>query len=170
MATFAEAWPTILAHEGTKFTHDPVDPGGATKYGISARHVGWGPERIRDLSEAEAREIYERDFWLPLNLNRVKHQALATKLMDVGIHVGTGRVVRWLFEGLINLGYTPSQEEPTRGVLLSDSVIDLANEALPEALIREIRTRQILHYTRLIALRPALKKYERGWMRRANAL
>jgi lysozyme family protein len=46
------------------FTDHAEDPGRATKYGIS--ELGYPEENIRELTEARARFLYDRDYWEPL--------------------------------------------------------------------------------------------------------
>lgn len=55
---FAAAW--VLSAEGG-YVDDPVDRGGATKYGISQR--SYPDLDIQALTRAEALAIYARDYW-----------------------------------------------------------------------------------------------------------
>src|SRR3990167_8279839 len=50
----------ILQAEGG-YGYDPNDPGGETKYGISKR--AYPDVDIVNLTEAQAKEIYRRDYW-----------------------------------------------------------------------------------------------------------
>ena len=63
MSHFPRCIDRILAEEGG-LSHHPRDPGGLTKFGISQRTY---PDLdIRHLTRAQARAIYQRDFWQPL--------------------------------------------------------------------------------------------------------
>lgn len=90
---------SIIAVEGG-YTNDPDDPGGATKYGITEKVArDWGYQGdMADLPKSTALQIYESlyvkepnfdDF---ININ----PAIAHKLIDAGINVGTARVTLWL--------------------------------------------------------------------------
>lgn len=57
---FEEAFDWILAAEGG-FVHDPRDPGGTTKFGISKK--AYPKLDIKNLTPELAAEIYERDYW-----------------------------------------------------------------------------------------------------------
>lgn len=57
---FERAVAFVLRHEGG-FTNDNRDPGGETKFGISKR--AYPHLDIKGLTEAEAKEIYRRDYW-----------------------------------------------------------------------------------------------------------
>ena len=57
---FDRALQFVLAHEGG-YVNDPADPGGETNMGISKRKY---PQlNIRDLTVAEASDIYRHDYW-----------------------------------------------------------------------------------------------------------
>jgi hypothetical protein len=57
---FERAVAFVLRHEGG-YVNDPRDPGGETKYGISKR--AYPRLDIKGLTEADAKEIYRRDYW-----------------------------------------------------------------------------------------------------------
>lgn len=93
----------ILVEGG--YTDDPYDPGGKTKYGITenvAREYGY-TGRIEDLTKEMAIEIYETlyvrepHFDLMIDVN----PAIAHKLIDAGVNVGTARVSLW-FQRILN--------------------------------------------------------------------
>lgn len=86
------------------FTNDPDDAGGKTKYGITertARAYGY-TGRIEDLTKEQATSIYEvlyvrePHFYEMVNIN----PAVAHKLIDAGINVGTCRVAKWFQKSL----------------------------------------------------------------------
>jgi len=81
----------ILKREGG-FVEHPDDAGGATKYGITertARRHGWTGE-MRDLPEAEAREIYGQEYWRGPGLDLVAEvsERIAAELLDTGVNMG----------------------------------------------------------------------------------
>jgi lysozyme family protein len=87
MADFNKAIVTTLAREGgSKFTDDPNDRGGATKYGISQR--SYPNIDIRNLSEQDARTIYKRDYWDRLRGDEITSQVIAEQLFDTCVNMG----------------------------------------------------------------------------------
>lgn len=89
---FDRAFEILLGHEAG-FVDNPADPGGATKYGISAR--AYPDLDIRNLSVEAAKAIYRRDYW-----NRVCGDilppGLALLLFDAAVNAGVDQAVRWL--------------------------------------------------------------------------
>jgi len=52
----------VLTWEGgDKYTEDPKDPGGATKFGISQK--AYPGLNIKDLTLEQAKAIYKKDYW-----------------------------------------------------------------------------------------------------------
>lgn len=76
----------IIRREGG-FVHDPNDKGGRTQYGISERS---NPEAWKDgkVTEAEAREIYERKYLKGPGFDKVKDLQLRSQLVDFGVNSG----------------------------------------------------------------------------------
>lgn len=90
---------SVIAVEGG-YTNDPDDPGGATKYGITEKVArDWGYQGdMADLSKSTALQIYETLYVKEPNFDAFIeiNPAIAHKLIDAGINVGTARVTLWL--------------------------------------------------------------------------
>lgn len=86
----------VLACEGG-IANDPLDRGGLTKYGISQRAY---PNRdIETLTEAEAVEIYRRDYWMRIRADELPPQA-AVPTFDAAVNQGQGQATRMLQRAL----------------------------------------------------------------------
>lgn len=96
MSAFDECFRVVLREEGG-LTDDPRDPGGLTKYGISKR--AYPNVDIASLTEAQAKAIYERDYWRPVRCHEVP-PALALCLFDAAVNMGTGTAVKLLQRAL----------------------------------------------------------------------
>lgn len=104
MTPFEQAFAVVVGHEGG-FDATPSDPGNwtggevgqgalrGTKYGISA--AAYPDLDIANLAEADARAIYQRDYW-----GRVQGDALPPGLgllvFDAAVNNGVGQAARWL--------------------------------------------------------------------------
>ena len=80
---------SLLWEGGEKYTNDPDDPGGETKYGISKR--AHPTEDIKNLSYERAAQLYRPGYWF-----EGLSEPLATVAFDTAVNVGRGRVSRWL--------------------------------------------------------------------------
>jgi hypothetical protein len=134
----------ILTSEGSAFTHDPIDPGGATKFGVTQRTLSdWrghavSVDDVRDLTEEEARAIYQRLYLEPFSY--LTDGALKAQVVDIAVNSGHG-TARTL------LGLARLQTERPVGVQL---VIE-----------------RLQHYARIVKAKPSQAKYLLGWTRRA---
>lgn len=147
MSTFERAVAEILRQEGG-LADNPHDPGGLTNYGISQR--AYPSLDIRALTEADARAIYRRDYWLAPRLDRLP-PGLALAAFDCAVNQGTGTAVRLLQAAL--------------GVTV-DGVIGPKTEAAartagPGALTHFMASR-IVRYAAL----PTFPRFGLGWARR----
>lgn len=93
--------PRIIAHEGTKYTNNPKDPGGPTKYGITLatyrRYLNPSatPADIQKMTLAIADHIYELEYWNALDCNALP-PGIDYTVMDYGVNSGIGRAGRVL--------------------------------------------------------------------------
>lgn len=178
-----DLWPHALAfvlrHEGG-FSDDPVDPGGTTHYGISLRYLrGLGvhlgdidgdgdvdADDIRALTRADAAAIYKRDWW-DRYLYADLPAPVAVKVFDLAVNMGANQAHKILQRAVNRL-------HPSAPVLKIDGVLGPATRAAavackPAELLDALRTEAANFYLLLIAAKPALARFRRGWLRRAAA-
>ena len=90
--TFDQSFDKLIGHEGG-YTEGKNDPGGETKFGISKR--SYPTLDIRNLTLAEAKAIYKRDFWDRAQCDKLP-PALAFDVFDAAVNSGIGQSIRWL--------------------------------------------------------------------------
>lgn len=166
------SWPSVLANilasEGGN-DDDPADPGGRTSRGIIQRewnawrasHPGL-PADVWDAPDNQIAAIYDARYW--------HHRCVRGDLLpagvdysvaDYGVNAGVdraGKVLRRL------LGVDDSRCD------VSDGLLKIVRSKDSEKLIRAIAAERRRFYQRLIAARPGLNKFQKGWMRRADAV
>ena len=82
----------VLAHEGG-YVNDPRDPGQETRWGISKR--AYPHLDIRNLTRAQAVDIYRRDFWQRVRGDELPRE-FAFQALDAAVNHGIGNAVRWM--------------------------------------------------------------------------
>lgn len=142
----------IRAEGGGVLVHDPNDRGGLTKYGISQK--AYPQLDIPSLTEADARAIYERDYWKPCQCEALP-MPLDLILLDgavlMGAHAVIGQLQRAL--GVVDdgvIGPKTLAAAKSRGVA-----------ALPH-----LFTERVLY----LAATKTWKHHGRGWMVRTFRL
>lgn len=108
MSRFTTFITRIIGHEGG-YTDDPQDSGNwtggaigagqlkGTKFGIAANT--YGNLDIKNLTQAQAIAIYERDFWKKPKLDQLP-PAIGFQVLDAGINHGGKRAVQFLQRAL----------------------------------------------------------------------
>ena len=97
---FDRCLETVLRQEGG-FVDHPRDPGGATNMGITLatlrafRDAEVTADDVRDLTRAEAREIYRARYWTPMRCADLP-AGLDLMVFDFGVNAGPSRAVRLL--------------------------------------------------------------------------
>lgn len=142
------------------YVHDPDDPGGETNFGISKR--SYPDLDIAALTRDDAIAIYQRDFWPPWDgfLDQV-----AGKLFDMAVNMGHRRAVILAQRAINNLGTALLAVDGQLGPRTRAAIAQCAAGSLLGQLRAECRN----FYAHLAADHPAMRKYLKGWLRRANS-
>lgn len=103
MSTFNEAFNDLLGIEG-KYSNNPSDSGGATKYGITervARANGYDGD-MRLLTEDEAKRIAKTQYWDIMRLDDISAilPSVAHEMFDTAYNMGVGTAGRYLQRSL----------------------------------------------------------------------
>jgi len=86
----------ILKYEGSVFTNDPRDPGGATKYGWTLKTYkmifpGANVNDLKSMTWEQALELYEDHFWVVHGTQYIRPDSLAGTLLLAQINMGASR-------------------------------------------------------------------------------
>jgi len=181
---FDKAILITLKQEGG-FVNDPVDPGGATNWGMSIRFLkndagdadGDGfldgdidkdgdidVDDIKNMTVEEARKLYRIYFWDKYDYDTIVDFTVAARVFDMTVNMGprqTGKIVQ---RALNNCG----QNVGVDGAIGKNTFAAI-NCTDPEMLMAEIRQEHAQFYIDLIAAKPKFEKYRKGWLRRAAA-
>ncbi len=156
---FEHAFLQLMVDEGG-YVNDPVDPGGETKYGITKR--SYPNVDIKNLTIPQAKVIYYRDFWLPGPYEQIAYAPLAEKVFNSAVNMGSSRAYRLLQDAVNVLGGKLVPD----GVLGPKSIVAI-NKMDGNKVLIQFRVEQANYYHSLVARRPSLGKYIKGWLRRA---
>lgn len=98
---FERAFALLKVHEGGYSNHKD-DPGGATMRGVTQRTFNAYRRRrgeplvdVRNITDAEVRDIYKRQYWDAINADDLP-PGVAYTVFDAGVNSGPGQAVRWL--------------------------------------------------------------------------
>jgi lysozyme family protein len=161
LSDFRPAFEFMIRHEGG-YVNDPNDAGGETKWGVSKR--SYPDLDIASLTQEDAAQIYQRDFWQPQPYCHIDDQRIANKVFDMSVNMGSHQAHVLLQRAVNGCG----QKVVADGVL-GPLTLTAVNLASPDALLDELREHMGKFYYELAARRPSNQKFLNGWMNRANA-
>ncbi len=151
---FEAAMVQLFEDEGG-YEDDPDDPGGETKYGIDKRTY---PDLdIRALTKDDAAAIYFRDWWTPYAGYGLPAIVLV-KCFNVAVNVGRGQANKFLQRALSVVA---------DGFVGPKTLAAIAAIMRPADILNLIRMQQATFYEGLAHKDPTLRKFLRGWLRRA---
>ncbi len=105
MSTSFDKCFAIVVFEEGKYSNDPYDNGGATKYGITQKTLSdWrkkpvSADDVRELSLDEAKSIYDFLYWRVINGDAFPI-SVSLLLFDAAVNSGASQSVKWLQRAL----------------------------------------------------------------------
>jgi lysozyme family protein len=154
----------IIEREGG-FVNDPVDRGGATKFGITAGTLGSfrgytqpaSAEEVRQLSVHEAREIYRQQYIVKPGFALIDDDGLRSQLVDDGVLSGPRAAIVTLQAAL---GVKPDG-------LIGPQTVAAANAADAVSLRRHLAVARAIRLARIVQKDPTQSRFIVGWLTRA---
>jgi lysozyme family protein len=157
---FLAAVERVLDHEGG-YSSNPADPGGATRFGISAR--SYPGVNIATLTRDAAVEIYWSDWWLRFGFAQLP-AAVAAKTFDVAVNIGAVHAIECLQRALRACGL-PVIEDGAVGPATALA----SRRADPASLMAALRSELAAHYRMVASKQKCGPDFLKGWLNRAYA-
>lgn len=172
MSDFNKAFQYSLGSEGG-FVNNPRDHGGATKYGITQATLSRWKKRavsvreVQDLDLTTVQDIYWEWYWLPMALDQVKSDEIATALFDIGIVRGLTVPIKYAQEIM-------NKRRPA-SILAVDGhngpkTLEAINHANPDGFIPDFADRAVKGFTAIASRDVSQSVFLRGWLARAHRL
>lgn len=146
---FNRALNLILDHEGG-YVNDPKDPGGETNFGISKR--AYPHLNIRDLTKAQAAEIYRKDYWNKIRGDSID-PSVAIVAFDIAVNMGVSVAIKMLQYAV---------DERQDGIF-GDKTFAGINCHASAFIVERMTTARIMRYASL----STFNRFGSGWIRRS---
>lgn len=158
---FDIAFRQTLGHEGG-YVNDPSDPGGETNWGISKRSY---PELdIASLTALDAKQIYRRDYWDRLGLDKLNSGHIAAEMFDTAVNAGRTNATKIAQRALNYLGEDLAEDGDCGSVTIA--ALNKWSAKDERALFVCLNGFQFLHYYSITQGNDRLKRFARGWTKR----
>ncbi len=169
MAEYEKAFTKLINQEGTTFTNDPNDHGGATKFGITQH--SWDafmadlpnsqmPRDVADLKIDHAHLFYMSCYWTPLRCTQVTSQPLAEALFSIAVNQGAGTVAKRL-QALV--GVTPDGA-------IGPKTLEAINAIDAMHLLNKFLDVTQAYYDHIVERDSTQSRFARGWQNRIDGL
>ena len=174
MADFDPAVALTLQHEGG-FFHNPVT-GEIVNHGVTLKFVlssgykpGAGEDFIRNLSVAEASQIYRTYFWDRYHLGSINDQDLANKVFDLTVNMGPGGNQRPGALTLLQAAVDACGGQCTVDGILGPISIGQINALAAATLLAQYKQLIAQRYTAIAEGNTELAGNLNGWLSRLDA-
>lgn len=182
MANFDLYLPTLLSHEGG-FNDIKGDSGGATNKGVSLRFAlstldldkdGFKDadfdkdgdidvDDIKKVSKEDAKKIYKLYFWDKIKGDQITSQSVAEIVFDHAVNAGVQSASKLLQRALNSM----FSEVIVDGDL-GPKTIMFTNKTNGKVLFNLIKQGRVDFYNNLVAQKPTLEKFKKGWLNRIS--
>lgn len=169
---FNQAIQVILAHEGG-YSDNPNDPGGPTNFGITQASLDehWKalglPRAVQSLTLEDAKAFYLKVYWEANHYDAINAYAVATKLFDMAVNLGSEKATRLAQETASQLGYGIAED----GILGKDTLATLntlIEDGKTTVYLQLLCNNQCNYYQTLVQSNPKLGVFLKGWLNRAQ--
>lgn len=165
MTTFQDALKLVLKFEGGA-VDDPQDPGGRTNQGVTQKtyddyrgRLGQIKKDVFLIEPSEVEAIYREGYWTKARCDELP-QPVAVALFDYAVNSGVAQATKSL-QRVLGVA-----EDGILGPRTLAKVRAQEAKMLARSLIRE----RSAFLDRLIAQKPVLVKFQRGWKKRLDEL
>jgi lysozyme family protein len=152
---FDQAFDALIGHEGG-YSNNPVDPGGETMWGVTARVAranGYTGE-MRYLARETAKDIYRKLYWDSVHADELP-EPVRYPVFDASVNSGVVQAIKWLQRAV---------DVADDGVI-GPITISAANRAGKDAAVR-LTADRLDFMTSL----PTWGAFGKGWARRVAAI
>lgn len=161
----------ITRDEGEKYTDDPDDSGGPTKFGITqlmySKFIGRmaSEEEMKYLTKEDAGPFYEKVYWNPIQGEQIKSLPKAIAIFDSAVLYGKTRAVKMTQDALVRCDWNIKID----GVM-GNETLGALNNVKTEEFISCFSNQILKRISEVICMYPKNEKYRNGWENRANRL
>lgn len=168
---FDQVFDYLLTEEGLKYTNDPKDKGGPTKFGITKRTLENFLDRkltdddVRNLELDTAKKIYKEYYWDQLNCGKLSDIGTAICIFTSSVLYGTYGAASMAQKACYICGKSLKIDGE-----IGDKSIEAINDIAVEEFLKAFHSLIIVKIEFIVANDPTQERFEQGWKNRAQRL
>lgn len=172
MKTVEEMIDDILRREGGYVNH-PSDRGGPTKFGITQKtlsaYIGRAAmiNEVKALTEAVAREIYERNYYVAPRIDRLP-ESIQPFIFDCTVNHGPRRAIKFVQSVCNQAGCSPRLSVDGAMGPKTRSAAEWAEMEMGDLFLAALLEERRNFYRLIVAARPSQQAFLTGWMKRVE--
>lgn len=173
---FDTAFNYLIGDEGSKYTNNPKDSGGPTKWGITKKtysaFFGYdaSDEDIQTMSAMTAKRIYFSEYWKHLRGDEIQSLVLAISFLDSAVLYGVGTIAL-LIQRSLNLCGATLKLDGVIGDKTLESINSIGGGDQGTRFLTNTFCGLLLeHIDAVIVANPKDEEFRRGWTLRADRL
>lgn len=171
LSSFDKAFAYTIVNEGSYSDH-PADKGGATSgYGVTINELARWRKRpaskqdVKNMTEAEAKEIYTAWYWQPLGCHKIEAVNVAICMFDIGIVRGIGVPPKYAQRICNSHGFVLAVDGH-----VGPKTLAAINSVSPATFIHEFAALTESGFRQIVQNNPSQAVFLKGWVRRAQRL
>lgn len=157
---YEKAFANLIKEEGG-YVNDPIDKGGETKFGISKR--SYPHLDIKNLTKEEAKVIYKRDFYLPLQCDKFASDEVAIEVLEQGVNMGKRTVGCF-----VQITAQAMGQNILYDCDIGPQTIKAINKLDGKQVLSALKALAISRYRRIVEDNPLQIRFLKGWIRRVQ--
>ena len=174
MTLFERCIDIVLKSEGG-YQCDPADKGNytssgelkGTNFGISARVF---PDvDIKHLTREQAKALYYKHYWMPMNLEGIRNANLILNMFDHGINAGKRGAIR-MVQRIVEVKADGVCGPVTTMAINTyvPRIMVIEGYGMLQSVYDHYKYARYKYYADLIMRKPIKKKYQKGWYNRLH--
>ena len=156
---FDKAFKFIITNEGG-FSNHINDKGGLTKFGIT--QMSYPNIDLEKLDLNDVKEIYFKDFWTSLKLEKIENEVIASKMLDIAVNVGNHSATVILQRALRAVGHHVKEDG-----LIGNETISAVNMSEGHEIVVALKSETAGYYRLIAQANTSQKVFLTGWLNRA---
>jgi len=166
---FELAFSHLIKNEGIRYTENPLDSGGSTKFGITLKYYSIylgrlvSRDELKNLTLEDAKKFYWDSYWIPLRCDDLSSLPIKIALFDMSVLYGIHTAVDFAQKAIGCCGYVLKCDG-----IMGDKTVTALNAVDEKDFIAFFYQFILRRIQEIIRKYPKNEAFRKGWTARAE--